>query len=475
MRFVGRSAEFSRLDAELARVEKGQARFVVVRGRRQVGKSRLLTEWLRRRDRPHVYYQALDKPIHQELESFRDAVARSSLEPIAGIARTGVSWSSWDSALAVLEYIAAPGRHDGSPGVIVIDELPCILRNDPSFEATLQAAWDHQLQRAGLLLIVVGSDLAMMDALTSYGRPLYSRVDTELRVEPLNVCEAAELLDLGAREAFDTYLMTGGFPKVLAARAEHSTTSTFLNEAVADEAHPLVYTGQRMLDAEFPPSSSSRSVLGAIGHGERTFGHIRNRTGLSERSLVNSLNLLKEKRVIAAEDPQALRVVRRRTRYRVADPYLRFWLSFLAERVDDIARGRGDLVAADVEAGWQKYSGEAVEPLVRASIERILPDERFGAARYVGSYWGRDNHPQVDLIGTEKRSGSSRLSFVGSIKWRATKPFTARDVVQLGELAQHLPGWSESTARVGVSRLGFEPGADLDATLSPEDLIAAWR
>ncbi|WP_165367558.1 ATP-binding protein [Phytoactinopolyspora endophytica] len=474
MRFVGRSAELARLDAELARVKKGHARFIAVRGRRQVGKSRLLTEWLRRRDVPHVYYQALDKPVERELESFREAVARSSFEPIAGISRTGITWSSWESALSVLEYTSAPDHPDDVPAVLVIDELPYILRNDASFEATLQAAWDHRLQQKRILLIVVGSDLAMMEALTSYGRPLYSRVDTELRVDPLNVADAAELLDLEPAKAFDTYLMTGGFPKVLASRADHQSAQSFLAEAVSDEAHPLVYTGQRMLDAEFPPTSSARSVLSAIGHGERTFSHIQSRTGLSERSLVNALNLLKDKRVVAGEDPQALRVIKGRTRYRVADPYLRFWLCFLSERVDDIARGRGDLVSADVEAGWRKYSGEAVEPLVRASIERMLPDARFGAARYVGSYWGRDNHPQVDLVGTEKRDGNPHLSFVGSIKWRANKPFTARDVDQLDELSRATQGWSPEATRIGVSRTGFAADADLDVAMTPENLLSAW-
>jgi hypothetical protein len=34
-----------------------------------------LTEWLRRKDCPALYYQALDKPVELELEAFADAVA----------------------------------------------------------------------------------------------------------------------------------------------------------------------------------------------------------------------------------------------------------------------------------------------------------------------------------------------------------------------------------------------------------------
>lgn len=125
--------------------------------------------------------------------------------------------------------------------VAVIDELPYIIENDPGFEGTLQAAWDQRLQNGGVLLIVVGSDLMMIEALLTYGRPLYQRVDVQKQVQPLNVAEVADLLGASATEAFDTYLITGGFPKVVAARAEHRTRRDFLEAACEDEAHPLIF------------------------------------------------------------------------------------------------------------------------------------------------------------------------------------------------------------------------------------------
>lgn len=475
MRFVGRQSYLRWLDEEFERVDSSGGRFLALRGRRQVGKSRLVTEWLSRRDHPHLYYQALDKPVEQELASFATAVSRSSLGSLPTVAASGAVWPSWEAALDAVADAGGGGPLGAGPGVVVIDELPYLIENDDSFEATLQAAWDHRLQHTGILLIVVGSDLSMMDAITSYGRPLYQRIDVQRQIRPLNVAEVGALLEVDPTTAFDTYLMIGGFPKVVASRAEHPDIQSFLETAMEDEAHPLVFTGQQTLMAEFPPHLSPRDILEAIGAGERSFGKIRTRAGVSQRTLAKGLRQLQHKRVISSDDPCCARDIGNRSRYTVVDPYLRFWLRFLADRIPDISRSRGDLVAADIGAAWQSYAGRAIEPLVRDAIERLLPDSRFGGARYLGSYWSRGNRVEVDLTGTTDAGGNDRIEFAGSIKWRERKPFDMTDAAELRELAPEVPGWDTTTRHVGVSRTGFTEEVDLDVALTPDDLIGAWR
>ncbi|HEX9889710.1 MAG TPA: DUF234 domain-containing protein [Nitriliruptorales bacterium] len=475
MQFVGRQGYLRWLDDEFNRVAGTQSRFLALRGRRQVGKSRLLTEWLRMRGHPHLYYQALNKPVDQELASFTAAVARSSLGSLPAVAAGGARWPSWEAALDAVASAGAGGPLGDGPAAVVIDELPYLINNDGSFEATLQAAWDHKLQSAGILLILVGSDLAMMQALTTYGRPLYNRVDTQRVVDPLNPAEVGDLLRVDATEALDTYLMTGGFPKVVAARAEHDGRREFLQAATLDEAHPLVYTGGQMLTAEFPSEASARSVLEAVGAGERAFGNIQARAGVVSATLSDTLKLLMQKSVVRRDDPWSARAIGKRSRYVVADPYLRFWLRFLTDRTDDISRGRGDLVAGDILASWQDYAGTAVEPIIREAIERILPDDRFGDARYVGSYWTRDHQTEVDLVGTKAAGKNDRIEFAGSVKWRARRFFGEDDVKELSDLAPQIPGWETTTRLVGVSRTGFTKGVHLDVELTPEELLEAWR
>lgn len=121
-------------------------------------------------------------------------------------------------------------------------------------------------------------------------------------------------------------------------------------------------------------------------------------------SLARTLHtLVDDKQVIQRLTPLAAPPPRGDPRYLVGDPYLRFWLRFVGPNVQEIERGRGALVADRVVRDWPVYRGAAVEPLVRSAIERMLPDERFGDATRVGSWWNRSGG-QIDLVGVS-RSG----------------------------------------------------------------------
>lgn len=497
--FVGREVCLRRLSDHLRAVEEsGAGRLLCVRGRRRVGKSRLIEEWLQREGVPHVFFAASRQAPERELALFADELARTA--PLAGAATTaGVRFDSWDAALTYLATLAraarASARHGPAGGmsgprplVIVLDEFPYLVEADAALEATLQKVWDRVLQRAPVLLVLVGSDLSMMAALSEYGCPLYGRT-RELVVPPFSPLELASLLDLGGAAAFDAYLVAGGFPLVVQSWQEGRRARrgqglwTFLAQELADPTSPLIVTGERMLAAEFPREAQARGVLGVIGAGEATFTAIGRAAGINQASLTRALDILvRQKRVVAAHQP--LSAARsRETRYAVADPYLRFWLRFVRPGMEEIERGRSDLVLERIRAGWESYRGRAVEPLVRDAIERLLPDRQFGDARYVGGYWTRTNDVEVDLVGARERTTPHHVAFVGSIKWRDRTPFDRND---LGALITHrarVPGADDQTRLVAVScavpdaaaGAGAGGAMGVDVLLTPDDLLAAWR
>jgi hypothetical protein len=140
-----------------------------------------------------------------------------------------------------------------------------------------------------------------------------------------------------------------------------------------------------------------------------------------------------------------------------------------------IERRRGDLVCERVMETWSAFRGHAIEPIVRASIERMLPDERFADARSVGSYWTRTNHPEVDLVGADRDRGPTNAVFVGSIKWRDRAPFSREDAADLIAARPQVPLANATVPLVGVSRTGFARNTALDVKLGPRDLLDAWR
>lgn len=137
----------------------------------------------------------------------------------------------------------------------------------------------------------------------------------------------------------------------------------------------------------------------------------------------------------------------------------------------EIERGRWRIVLDGIRRDWTAYRGRAVEPLVREAIARLLPEARFGEARYVGGYWTRTNVPEVDLVGAASEK-PERVAFVGSIKWREDAPFGDADLRHLVSVAAQVPGTDTDTLHVAVARKAVK--ADVDVALTAADLIAAW-
>lgn len=467
--FVGRARDLAVLSHELAAIrETGAGRFVVVRGRRRVGKTWLIEEFLEREQLPHVYFGATRRTSERELRLFAQALAISGL-PV-GEGAEGLAFEDWGTALTT----ATAGTDRARPTTIVIDEFPYLSADDPGVEGSMQAAWDRTLSRRPILLILVGSDLSVMESLGAYGSPLYGRPTRELIVEPLEPAELAEIAKLEPAAAIDAYAVVGGFPQLAQLWPKGGTVRGFLSQALAHPDTPFVLGGARILDAEFPGEVQARTVLSVIGSGERAPSAIANGAGLPASNLDRSLRFLTTtKRMISVDQPLAAKPLRA-PRYSVADPYLRFWLRFVEPALGEIERRRGDDVTERIVAQWPAYRGRAVEPIIRTALERHLPDDRFPNASFVGGYWTRRNLPEVDLVGADKPLAPARVGFVGSIKWRERAPFDDRDRAALAGVAAQIPGVTLSTPLIAVSRTGARGATTgLAAVFDPEQLLGS--
>jgi uncharacterized protein len=473
MAFVGRRSQLRSLQRLLDRVSTTDdgvpGRAVLVRGRRRVGKSRLVEEFLERASVPALFYAATGRPVRDELRTFAEDVAASTL-PGAQLFR-GVELSSWDAALRLLGAAVGDG-----PCVVVLDELPYLTASDPGFEGTLQSVFDRDLSRRRVLLVGIGSDLAMMEQLNAYGRPFHQRA-TEMVVPPLSPAEVGTLLGLAPADAFDAYLVTGGLPLVCAEWPAGAGLWDYLASALEEPTSALLVSAERALAAEFPVEAQARTVLGVVGSGERTFTAIgREAGGLQQASLSRALRLLVEKRVVVADEPLSTHAGSKDKRYRVADPYLRFWLTFLGPRIGEVERGRGDRILARVRASWTSWRGRAVEPVVRESLDRlgnaVLPGLDLAAPPVVGGYWTRTNDPEIDVVLADQVPVARRLLGVGSIKWLEDAPFDTDDLNRLVRHRTQLPGADARTPLLVVTRTGSTVRDVVVHT--PETLLDAW-
>lgn len=472
--FVGREDELARLDRVLADVRRGRATMLSVRGRRQVGKSRLISESVTRSGLPQLFVTgSRQASLAGDLESFRQDALLNCTLPGAELL-TASTFPTWEQALRT---VAAALPTEG-PSIVVLDEFPWLLGHDSGLDGTLQKLWDRQFESKPVLMVVVGSDLSVMELLTDHSRPLFGRA-RPMVLGPLSVRDGGRLAGLdmssadGSADAFDGHLLTGGYPRLVAQWRSAGSVNGLIDDGLGDESTDLVATGQRVLDAEFPSDVQAAAVLRVIGAGERSFTTIGDRAGVSATSLSRALTLLRHKNVVAADHPVSLRPAPKLARYRVADPYLRFWLRFVEAGIADIRRGRPDLAVARVRRDWQVYRGRAVEPIVREALTRLAPDDSaLGGAESIGGWWPRSNDPEVDLVGVRPADGPRDVTFVGSIKWRDRAPFDGEDLRRLAAHRSHVPG-AEAARLVAVTRSGCT--AEPDAVYSPVDLVAAWR
>ncbi|MEU5638388.1 ATP-binding protein [Streptomyces milbemycinicus] len=477
MEFKGRVADLDLLTRQLGLVAGGagatRGQAVIMTGRRRVGKSRLVQEFCDRSGVPYVVFQATrGRNAVAERADFSAALAQSALPGAELVA--GLHAVDWNQALRSLA-VAVP---DDAPSVAVIDEVPWLVEQDREFEGALQTVWDRHLSAKPVLLILVGSDMSVMEALQSYGRPFFGRA-AKMTVRPLHLADVQAMTGLGAADAVDALLITGGFPEIVQSWRPGTGRTDFLREAVANPLSPLLVAGELSLLGEFPEASHSRAVLEAVGSGERTFSTIAAQAGgagaLPSGTLSPLLHTLQTKRILATDLPLSTKADTKNKRYRIADPYLRFWLAFIQRGIPLIERGRGDLALERIERSWTTWRGRAVEPVIRESLLRLLPDDRWPHTEAVGGWWNRQNNPEIDLIGADREPVAGVVHFIGSVKWLESHPFGRREYDALARDMLAVPGAEPDTPLVAVSRCGIEDDLPLAAHWGPEDLVRAWQ
>lgn len=207
MGFYGRQRTLADLERRVLRIrESGTGQLLAVRGRRQVGKSRLFTRFVEQSGLPYLYFSAVkNAPPATQLQTLT-AELHTSTTPLADAdSLFAAPPGDWRDALG---RIAVACR--STPSVVVIDEFPWAAAADPTLEGQLQNAWDRQLENTPVLFVLIGSDVGMMERLTEHDRPLYGRARSTT-IAPFDPAECAEALgDEGdPLAALDTVLITG--------------------------------------------------------------------------------------------------------------------------------------------------------------------------------------------------------------------------------------------------------------------------
>ena len=442
MRFVDRQEEMRRLDGTLRRA----GAFSVVWGRRRVGKSRLLTEWCRRRQGLYTVADQSASPIQ------RRYLATAVGERFAGFA--DVEYPDWRSFLARLSDEADRAEWRGP---FVVDELPYLIAADPGVPGVLQNWLDRTDHR--LCVVASGSSLRMMHgAILDAGAPLYGRAVEAFSVRPLKPGYLHEAIPLHRpRDMVSAYALWGGMPRYWElAEPFGADLDTAVDSLVLDPSGPLHGEPDRLLLEEIPPAAALRPLLDTVGAGVHRMSEIAGRLGRPASSLSKPLASLTEMGFVRRETPfGADPKSGKRSLYRIDDPFMRMWFRVVAPY-------RAILTNAPRETRlqyWYRHrphlEAHAWEELCRMAVPLLHqadnPLAGLGPFEPAQRYW-RGNAPEYDVVA---RSVDGRRLLVGEAKWPAGTGVESVSRIGRWTQAMDLPGATDCE----IARVLFVPDA----------------
>lgn len=408
--FVNREEEFAFLDSVLERNRPGQGQFILLFGRRRIGKTSLLLRWTGQQDIPNTYWAAEKEPaVLQRRKLYARLLAvRVGQAPIFD------SWAElWEAAAAYL----GDQRH-----ILILDETPYASEADPAMLSALQHAWDHYFKNSRLLLILCGSQVRVMETLQSQQSPLFGRLTGQWHLQPLPFSSLATFFpDWSAEERFTAYAMIGGVPAYLEWLDPALSLAENIRQIVLAPGYMFLAEPTFLLYDEVREPQSYLAVLNAIGAGHHTLDAISNACLISKSHLSSYLARLQALRFVERRLPATLTPAQQRRsnrgRYHLNDPYFRFYFRFLAPHQDrlpfDPAPALGQL-----DKELRAFVGQtAFEELCRLwTFQQGKMGHLPFAPEQVGSHWS--HRVQVDVVAV---NWQSRDILLGECKWGQKK------------------------------------------------------
>lgn len=421
MKFIGRQNELSKLDAEYSR----DSSFVVVYGRRRVGKTTLIKEFLKKKTA--FYFLATEELESQSMKRLAGVVARTTRNSLLQRA----IFTDWmDLFQVIAEY------RPGEKKVLVIDEFPYLVKTNPAYPSILQNAWDEVLKDSHVMLILAGSLIGMMQKYAlSYDSPLYGRRTAQMRLMPLPFTDVYAAQELSFTDAVEQYSVTGGVPKYLEFFENGDSLAQNLMDTVLSKNGFLYEEPNFLLKSESMMAVNYFSIIKAIADGNHKLGKIAGVLGQETSALTPYLSTLAELGFVEKQTPVAEKNPEksRKGLYFISDNFIRFWFRYVYPYKGELEMDNMQIVLDELEKDFiTKYVAFAYEDICKDIFANLC---KTGAVDFVpsriGSYWlnGYEGDTQIDVMAVDHQH---KRIFAGECKYHG-KPVDAPVYFELKE------------------------------------------
>ena len=396
MKFIGRQRELEALETEY-RKEGG---FAVLYGRRRVGKTTLIKEFIK--DKPAFYFLATEEVETQSMKRLAGVVARVTQNPML----QRVAFSDWlDLFRLIAEYRPEQKK------VLVIDEFPYLVKSNQAFPSILQNAWDEILKDSNVMLILCGSLIGMMQKhALSYDSPLYGRRTAQIRLAPLPFTDVYAAQGLAFEKAVEQYAITGGVPKYLEFFNEQDDLLKQVESVVLSKNGFLYEEPNFLLKDEVMSAVNYFSIIRVMAEGSHKLGKIAGAMGIETSGLTPYLSTLSDLGFIVKETPVTEKNPEksRKGLYFISDNFVRFWFRYVYPYKGELELDNTQLVLDEIRKDFtQKFVAFAYEDICRAIFAKLCRDQSipFTPSR-IGSYWlnDLDSDTEIDVMAVDRQN-----------------------------------------------------------------------
>ena len=413
MKFIGREDELLRLNNEYV----NDSSFVVIYGRRRVGKTTLIKEFIK--NKTAFYFLATEEIESQSIKRMAGVIARQTNNSLLQKA----VFTDWlDLFQTIADYEA------GKKKVLVIDEFPYLVKTNPAFPSILQNAWDEILKEKNVMLILSGSFIGMMQKYAlSYDSPLYGRRTSQIRLTPLPFTDIYSSTDLTFDKAVEQYSVTGGIPKYLEFFENNHELMYELKKNVLSKSGFLYEEPFFLLKSEAMTAVNYFSIIKVIADGNHKLGKIAGFLGQESSALTPYISTLVELGFVEKRTPITEKYPKksRKGLYFIADNFIRFWFRYVYPYKGELELDNIQIVVDEINKDFNtKFVAFVYEDICKEIFATLCKNGKilFSPSR-IGSYWlnDYDSDTEIDVMSIDSKN---KRIFAGECKYHI-KPVDA--------------------------------------------------
>lgn len=393
-KFIGRESELKTLDREFNR----GSGFVVIYGRRRVGKTTLIKEFIKNKEA--MYFLATEELEIGNMKRFTNTLAEYTKQDYL----KNASFSDWEDLFKVFATYKPDTKK-----VLVIDEFQYLVNVNSAFATIFQRIWDEILKDKNVMVILCGSPISMMmTQVLSYSSPLYGRRTAQIRLSPLKF---TDIMKSNTNKSFEqlveVYSVTGGVPKYFDFFDNDEPLIENIEREVLQKGGFLYEEPVFLLEKEVKELVSYFSIMKNIAVGNHKVSQLAGILEMPSNALspylktLMDLDLVEKRIPVTEKQPEKSR----KGLYFVNDHFIEFWFRFVYAYKGELELENTEYVLGKIKKSFiDKHVSFVYEDICRELLALLCSEGKINfIPSKIGSYWGPNIEIDVVALDEERK------------------------------------------------------------------------